>query len=749
MNPPHRQVHKIAEIALSWLILLILLAFSYAKFFLHPYGFSWSSTGNIDKLFVSQPEPTLKVGDQLMKVGPLTWDEFHADLRKTFFEGVKVGDIVPIEVERTGQPLTIFWALPGTNPGEQNDQLFSEWPLAYIFWLSGTLTLLFLRPKDDRWWLLSVFNFLTAIWISAGSGLSNFHIWYAALILRMAIWLSVPIYLHLHWVFPRPLGKLPSLLVGIVYTAAVGVMIAQWLQLFPQSLYFLGFLIAILGSLILLIVHAVHQPDTRHDLLLLLIALVFIIAPLLAVAVIGFVNSSFRADSLALLSFPLLPIAYLYTAYRRQLGGLEMRVNRLMSIYFFVILLGTFELPLMVASDYFLAFPEKALVITASFSLLTAAACLLGYPAFQNFVEHRILGIQLPPQRIRETYSAHITTSASLSNLAHILADELLPSLLVRQFVFFKLEKDAPKVIFSIGIKVDQIPGRDELHKLMGLKQHLLFAPNPGQPLSWMRLVLPLKVGDELLGLWLFGRRDPDDIYSQIEIPILQSFADQTAVALSNIIQTERLKAMYEADINRYEQERLRLAHELHDSILNQMAAMLMKDTIPLSANFQKAYNALIERLREIVSDLRPPMLHYGLKPAIEELADNLMERSGDRVSIIINVQADEQRYPENIEQNIYRIVQQACENALQHGKAEQISIEGLLDGTAIELRVEDNGVGFDAKQSFELDSLLANKHFGLAGMIERGMLIGGNVKIDSTPNTGTRIQVVWNANHV
>ncbi|MCL5612301.1 MAG: ATP-binding protein, partial [Chloroflexi bacterium] len=246
----------------------------------------------------------------------------------------------------------------------------------------------------------------------------------------------------------------------------------------------------------------------------------------------------------------------------------------------------------------------------------------------------------------------------------------------------------------------------------------------------------------------LFGRRDPDDFYSQHELPLLQSLANQTAIALSNIIQTERLKAIYEADVNRYEQERLRLALGLHDSVLNQMAAMLMKDTIPLSPDFQKAYNGVIQRLREIVSDLRLPMLNHGLKPAIEELADNLMERSADTVSIVVNVQADEQRYPENIERNVYRIVQQACENSLRHGKAREISIDGSLNDLGIELRIEDNGIGFDIKQGFELDDLLANNHFGMAGMIERGMLIGGSVNIDSAPNAGTRIRITWSADH-
>jgi len=125
------------------------------------------------------------------------------------------------------------------------------------------------------------------------------------------------------------------------------------------------------------------------------------------------------------------------------------------------------------------------------------------------------------------------------------------------------------------------------------------------------------------------------------------------------------------------------------------------------------------------------------------------MERSVDTVRFIVNVKAGEERYSENVERNVYRIVQQACENALQHAKAGRISIIGTLASRAIELEVADDGVGFDAKPGFELDDMLANKHFGIAGMIERAMMIGGKVGIDSAPNKGTRVRVLWNADHV
>ena len=261
-----------------------------------------------------------------------------------------------------------------------------------------------------------------------------------------------------------------------------------------------------------------------------------------------------------------------------------------------------------------------------------------------------------------------------------------------------------------------------------------------------MRLILPLRLGEQLLGFWLFGSRDPDDLYSQQEIPILSSLANLTAIALSNILQTERLKSMYETNISRYEQEKLRLAHDLHDSILNEMAALLMRGDAPiLSLQFQQAFDKLTERLREIVDDLRPPMLTFGLKLALLDFAEDLMERNQSAVDVSADIQGDgEWRYPEAVENNVYRIVQQACENSLQHARPKRLLIFARCYETQINIRVGDDGLGLDPNIDLKLNDLLANKHFGLVGMYERANLIGAELSIHTAPNQGTQIQVTW-----
>lgn len=750
MNLRRNSFWSVIENVLPWFILAIMLFYTYAKFFGHPYGFRWrSSTGVIVHVFDEQSEPTLQEGDQIIQIGPLLWDEFRADLRKTFFEGAKPGDVVPIIVERDGDLVNVSWAYPGFTRREFLEQFYSEWFIAYLFWLAGLLTILLVRPKDDRRLLMALFNFLTAIWLIAGSGVSAFHIWNSALVLRMAILLCVPVYLHLHWVFPQPLGKIPDKVIWAVYTVTLFLVIAQWFQLLPNSLYLLGFMVALGGSFILLLIHIVRQPLARRDLRFLFVAVLLAMALAVIWQIIYSLNKlPLWFGSGGLVGLPLLPLAYLYSAFRRRLGDLELRVNRFFSLYLFVILLGIVGLPLIVLLEQIIQISGEVLTISLISAVFTAAAFIGGYPAFENFVERRIFGIPLPSKHLLEIYSNRITTSNSLSELVRVIEDEIIPSLLIRQFIFLQSDHGSLKVLSKTGVDEEQIPKAQDVPDLM-TQTNVYLTPDPlskDWPYSWIRLILPLKLGAETIGFWLFGRRDPDDIYSQLEIPIIKSLANQTAVALSNILQTERLKAMYEANIDRDEQERLRLSRDLHDSILNQIATLLMSTDAPVfSPSFQKGFEVLTERLREIVSDLRSPMLDMGLKLAFEDIADKLTERNQDTVKILADIQADgECRYPKKVESHLYRIMQEACENTLKHAHAKTMKITVRLYREKTELQIEDDGIGFDSGASPKLDDMLVGKHFGLAGIHERASLIGAEVHIHSMPGQGTRIQVIW-----
>jgi signal transduction histidine kinase len=102
------------------------------------------------------------------------------------------------------------------------------------------------------------------------------------------------------------------------------------------------------------------------------------------------------------------------------------------------------------------------------------------------------------------------------------------------------------------------------------------------------------------------------------------------------------------------------------------------------------------------------------------------------------------ERYPAVVELHIFRIVQQAVTNAVRHARATMITISGHLQTGALQITVQDNGIGLPDRNYLELAGLLKRKHFGLAGMHERAAIIGAQLAIESTPETGTTISIAW-----
>ena len=755
MNKNSLPIGRFLNYVLPFVVLVFLLIYTYAKFFEHPYvGFRLDSVGNVFDIFVEQKtEPLLQVGDRIIEINRVKWEDFKTDLRKTILTNIHPGQVINLLVKRGEQELLIPWKFVGPNPREIRDLVISEGWLGFFFWGVGTFALLMLRPKDERWRLFIAFNYLTASFLVLGSGVSSHHIWESAILLRMFVWFCIPVYLHLHWVFPKPLGQLPKAVIWVSYLGTGILAIAQWFQMLPKDLYFIGYLLAVLGSVIFLILHAVKQPETRRDLGVLLVVIVIAFIPSVVVGMIGgFLKGELESlypglSGGALLSLPLFPVAYVYAVHRHRLGNLELRVNNLLSSFLFLTLVGTLSLPVIILIAAQFSSAGASVVFGTLGFLLASVVVFLGHSPFQSFFERRILGIPLPSKHLLETYSTEITTSLSLSELTQVLQEKVFPSLLIRQFAFLQVDQGSLHILSTMGLGKEPLPTGQDIQTLVAQSGVYLSTDlSRDEPYSWIRLILPLKLGDQLIGFWLFGRRDPDDLYSQQEIPILSSLANLTSITLSNIRQTDHLKAMYEANIGRYEQEKLRLSRDLHDSILNEMAALLMRDdALIFSPGFQQAFEALTERLREILSDLRPPALNFGLKVALEDMAEKLAERNQNVVNIESDIQADgEWRYPESVENHSYRIVQEACENALKYAHAKTITIVVRLFRGNFDIKVEDDGIGFDTETSLKLDGMLAHKHFGLANMHERASLIGAEIRIESGANEGTRIHIRW-----
>jgi len=204
--------------------------------------------------------------------------------------------------------------------------------------------------------------------------------------------------------------------------------------------------------------------------------------------------------------------------------------------------------------------------------------------------------------------------------------------------------------------------------------------------------------------------------------------------------------------ISAQEEERQRIARELHDEVGQALTAVMMSTALAeqsLPQEMAEAKNKLIgarsltaqalKDLRRLIFDLRPELLDdLGLVPALRRYIKEHMESAGLKVHL--EAVGLRERLPSPVEIALFRVMQEALTNVLRHAQANRVWVRLEKRDTTLTALVEDDGIGFDAAR------LLAREGdqvtWGLRGMEERIHLLGGHLHIDSTPGQGTRVIV-------
>jgi two-component system, NarL family, sensor histidine kinase UhpB len=218
---------------------------------------------------------------------------------------------------------------------------------------------------------------------------------------------------------------------------------------------------------------------------------------------------------------------------------------------------------------------------------------------------------------------------------------------------------------------------------------------------------------------------------------------ERTAVA--------QLRARYEAErraagaaaIRAQEQEKQRLAQDLHDEVNQALTAILLR----LEATIQEAPPALQEELRDtkrlaaqamnellrLARRLRPAVLDdHGLMPALHTQVRDFTEQTGIRATF--HPQGAPTRLSAEQQLAIYRVTQEGLSNVAQHARATHVAVRLRRDGDATVLRIADDGHGFDPQRPAP--------GLGLTGMRERAGLAGGGLTVESAPGQGTTVEL-------
>ncbi|HMJ24546.1 MAG TPA: sensor histidine kinase, partial [Pyrinomonadaceae bacterium] len=196
--------------------------------------------------------------------------------------------------------------------------------------------------------------------------------------------------------------------------------------------------------------------------------------------------------------------------------------------------------------------------------------------------------------------------------------------------------------------------------------------------------------------------------------------------------------------------ERNRIAREIHDNLAQEMLGIsvqleVVARTMPASAELARSHLDRVRLLvrhgiaeaRRYVWDLRSQALDKNdLPAALSETARRLTTETP--VQAKVEVSGTFRPLGDLIEGNLLRIGQEAINNAVSHAQARNILINLRFEARRVQLSVRDDGHGFDYQESMNADA----KHFGLIGMQERAVRIGGTLAIDSRTGEGTEVLV-------
>jgi PAS domain S-box-containing protein len=212
----------------------------------------------------------------------------------------------------------------------------------------------------------------------------------------------------------------------------------------------------------------------------------------------------------------------------------------------------------------------------------------------------------------------------------------------------------------------------------------------------------------------------------------------------------ERLQHLSDRLLAVQDEERRRIAYEVHDSFTSSLAAIRYKLTsFPVHPENKKGMQDVLNQLRTIIDDARkiqssllPPVLDdLGLVVAVNSLCREFRQNN-PRISMETEFGIEEREIRLPIKIQIFRIAQEALNNAAKHASADSIQVMLTKGESSVDLVIRDNGRGFDVKKA--LSKKRSIRGLGLLSMEERATLSGGTFRIESAPGNGTSLRVSW-----
>lgn len=270
-----------------------------------------------------------------------------------------------------------------------------------------------------------------------------------------------------------------------------------------------------------------------------------------------------------------------------------------------------------------------------------------------------------------------------------------------------------------------------------------------------VHLTLPIEGGDQRLGVVNLLCTD-DQQLSADDLDLLTAISTQISEVVVNawlrLKLAEKEKArqyLLESLVEAQEEERRRLARELHDGAGQMLTTLLVRLKMleqqaaqpPLQQGLAATLDlvaATVEQVRDLSYRLRPAALEeFGLAVALRTLVAEMLEDAG--ITTRCRLELGAAALSHGVEVSLYRIAQEALTNVLRHAHAENVAVELTARNGIVRLQIRDDGCGFTPHQPTVQNG---KRHLGLISMNERAQMVGGLLQVTSAPGQGTTIRV-------
>jgi len=693
------------------------------------------------------------------------------------------GESIYVTVERNGQAREVNVLITPSSL----EEIFGRFPAilaAFGFWLAGSYVLAFSRLGKQS--ILFFFLCLSAI-VALTCGLISSYgpAWTKIGFHCGMLWLGAFI-AQLHLVFPS--SRLPEPHrhgIGLSLMIITGLLSISHLaanligiSLLPTSLVWaitLTMFSLEIGLAVMLVIRSYRKSNTSVE--RIQTGIITLSCALGAIPVVGLIlipqlilGYPLVSSSIAFLSLLAVPVGYGFAIFRYKLIGVKETVNRGAVL----LLIG-----LVIAGFYSLWYSISSKVISPTVShspvwgLLTtvvlAGLTVKFYRFLVRFVNHVVYGGWYDYRSVIEQARRSLTlTDLDRNSVGATLC----------QVVGQSMQLETVSLILPDGVKLSYaekqtiqtaIMRAEECEKFFQSAKYLTgdkdgfvswkaalssSAPNLAifQELAPQHILLLRGKNNFPLGVLLLGHKRDGDTLNGADIDILKVVIHQAQVTLENVrlledvqAHSEKISRLHRRILMAREEERKRLARDLHDLIIQSLVGLnyqLAEVRLQISngqteqlIKAQTQIKTLIGELRQICADLRPPTLDVlEFTEAIQTKVAEIEENASFQARVFIEGN-EEQDIGEDVKLCIYRMIQESLINANKHAMADHVEVWVQITSEQVTVMVTDNGKGFEVPA--RLEYLVPDRHYGLIGIKEMVEAVNGSLAITSKPGQG------------